>query len=109
MIFTAFWVSMILGILTLIFTDLTPVVSSLMRMVFFVTPIIWVDRDIGEWAAWIIQLNPFGYFISIVREPLMGKVFSLYNWSVAVAICFLTMLLALMLLGRMHKDIARWI
>lgn len=54
------------------FADMGPVVSVLMRLAFFLTPIFWSIDEIAEgrgaWAWW----NPFTYLVLAFRDPILG-------------------------------------
>ncbi len=84
-VFTAFWVALFLGIVTLRYRDIPPLVQSLMRLAFFATPIIWFNRNLGEFGTIIYNINPFRYFIEVVRSPLLGEVVPLHDWFITIA------------------------
>lgn len=55
------------------FRDLPPVVASLMRMMFFVTPIFWFPGMLGQGIReYILHLNPFHHMMEMVRAPLLS-------------------------------------
>ena len=99
-IFTAIWVSLFLSIICLKYRDLPLFIQSLMRMAFFATPIIWIDRNIGRIGELMILYNPFTYFIKIIRDPLLGYGFPSEAWIIAIIIsitCFFISLTALLI------------
>ena len=71
-LYTAFWVAILVAIIAVRFPDFVPILQSLLRLAFFATPVIWVERNLGDFAQNIVLLNPFGYYIRIVRDPLLG-------------------------------------
>jgi lipopolysaccharide transport system permease protein len=86
----AFFCTLFLGMLCARFRDIPPIVSSVMQIGFFVTPIIWKAELLGEDAEWLL-LNPFYVVLETVRGPLLVGGASLKVW---VAASLYTMLLA---------------
>jgi ABC-type polysaccharide/polyol phosphate export permease len=78
------------------FRDLPPIVASVMRMMFFVTPIFWsadmLKHGIREY---ILHLNPFYHMMEMVRAPLLTGVADLGIvrlagfWTLANLVLFL--------------------
>lgn len=56
------------------YRDVGEIVTSLVRVLFFFTPIFWVANDLttGQKAA-LAGWNPLAYFLEIVRAPLLGE------------------------------------
>jgi ABC-2 type transport system permease protein len=70
------WVALCFGILATRYRDISPLLFSLVQLLFYMTPIIWNDETLrqqgaGGWAK-IIELNPLLHYVDIVRAPLMG-------------------------------------
>lgn len=108
-IFTTIWVCLILSILCLRYTDLASLMQSLMRFFFFATPIFWVDRNLSGYGELIILFNPFSYFISIIRDPLMGYDFPYEAWFIAIIISIAMFFISLITLYFTKKKISYWL
>lgn len=80
-----FWITMLIGLLCARFRDIGPIVSSLIQIVFFVTPIIWMPTALGN-KAWLLTFNPAYVFLEIARGPLVGDTVPLSVWAMAAAI-----------------------
>lgn len=106
---TALSVAMIIGITALRYRDLEPILKSLIRLAFFATPIIWIERDLGPTGNLITMLNPFGYFLRIVRDPILGFPINPVDWVVAGSVLTLCTLGALLLLSRTKHRLAFWL
>ena len=70
------WVSLCFGILATRYRDISPLLFSLVQLLFFMTPIIWNESTLehqgaGRWAK-IVELNPLLHYLDIVRAPLLG-------------------------------------
>jgi ABC-type polysaccharide/polyol phosphate export permease len=74
-----------LGPLTLRFRDVKQIMASIVQIMFFVTPIIWLP-DQGRVPALAIQGNPLYHLIETVRAPLLGTPPTLLNWGVSLAV-----------------------
>jgi ABC-type polysaccharide/polyol phosphate export permease len=62
-----------LGPLVARFRDIGPLVSSVMRIMFFLTPVFWsVDQVEANERAWLAWLNPFTYQLLAFRDPILG-------------------------------------
>ncbi|MGF1872920.1 hypothetical protein, partial [Photobacterium indicum] len=66
-----FWISILLGIATLHIKDLTELTANCMRLVFFITPVLWTS-DMAGTKGEIVAYNPLFYFLDIVRSPLIA-------------------------------------
>lgn len=67
------WIGLVVAILCARFRDITPIITSVMQIAFFLTPVMWDHRNQRVDDIFII-LNPFASFIELVRAPLLGIV-----------------------------------
>ncbi len=88
------------------FPDLQFVVSNLMRLGIFLTPIIWVHTGDGGIRGAFYYWNPFTYFLEIVRVPILAGDVPWRSLAICLAIGLVLWALALMLLGKFRKQIA---
>jgi ABC-type polysaccharide/polyol phosphate export permease len=65
------------------FRDLSQITESLLQVVFFITPIFWFPRLLVK-GSWVIAANPVGYFIDLLRSPLLGSAPELVSWGVSL-------------------------
>lgn len=73
LLFNGVWVALLLGLLSARFRDIPQIVASIVQVMFFLTPVIWTPEMLPG-RALILDLNPFYYFIELVRAPLLGQV-----------------------------------
>lgn len=104
----ALWIGMLLGTLCTRFRDIPPVVATIMQMMFLLTPILWRPDQVSGRAA-IAKLNPFYYFIELVREPLLGRPGSLLVWTVTILITLVGLMVALPFYGRFRDRVVYWL
>lgn len=104
------WIALVLGILCARYRDLPQIVNSLLQVVFYLTPIMWMPKLLPARAGvYLLDANPFYHMVEIVRAPLLGEYASVTNWVVSLAIAVLGWAFALAFFGRYRNRIAYWL
>lgn len=104
------WVALFLGVLCARYRDMPQVVLSLLQVLFYMTPIIWMPSLLPERAGiYLLELNPVYHLLSIVREPLLGNLPSTLNWGVAISLALIGWIVTLIFYGRFKRRIAYWL
>lgn len=80
----AFFYGALLAFLGARFRDLAQIITSLVQVIFFLTPIMWLDTVLPAHYMHFLQLNPFYIFINLLRSPLQGIAPSLFNYNFAI-------------------------
>lgn len=106
---TAFFVSVALGILGARLRDLSHIISSFMTFLFMLTPVMWDPKLLTGKKVLIAYLNPFTYYLGIVREPLLNRVPDPFYYSGAVSIMLAMFLLASFLYHRYSHRLVYWV
>ena len=77
--------STIISMICVRYRDVPPVMASLLQLLFFVSPIIWIPSHIkgGELA---VALNPIAYLLAVTRDPIMSVPLSPSSWIGAVGV-----------------------
>jgi ABC-type polysaccharide/polyol phosphate export permease len=91
-----FWVQLFLATGSVFARDLIPLVQTAMRILFFLTPIIWVPQSLGA-RAYIAEFNPFTHILSVVRNPLLEEPVTTLSWIVVVSISLTCCMASLLL------------
>jgi homopolymeric O-antigen transport system permease protein len=102
-------VSLIVSIVTAKSGDVLFGLVSIMRLVFFATPIIWFAEGAEGLRKALIQINPFAQFIDIVRKPLLGLEVSLYTQTYVLIFFIASMTIALLLFNAFRPKIIMWV
>ncbi|MEK6423141.1 MAG: ABC transporter permease [Burkholderia gladioli] len=102
------WISMVAGLLSARFRDLPQIISALLQVAFYVTPIIFRPAALNRFQ-FIVEWNPLAYMIEVVRGPLIGQAPSALTWIVVASMAVVGWTLALLLTGRFVKRIPYWI
>jgi ABC-2 type transport system permease protein/lipopolysaccharide transport system permease protein len=102
------WAGLLLGALSARFRDIPPIVASLMQVAFFLTPIFWKREHLPDREAFV-DLNPFYYFVEVVRMPLLGHTPPARVWLVVLAMTVVGGLVSLLFFARYRRRIAYWV
>lgn len=82
---TSIWVAAILAPLCARHRDVHQVAQIVVRLLFFVTPILWMP-GISEMLERLASLNPVTHFIEIIREPLLYGRIPATSWAWVIAV-----------------------
>ena len=102
------WVGLLLGVISARFRDVPPIVASIVRILFFVTPIIWMP-ELMPGRAFVLDFNPFFHMVEVVRAPLLGKVPGLVSWLAVLGITLGGWIVAFEFFRRYRWRIAYWV
>jgi ABC-type polysaccharide/polyol phosphate export permease len=98
-------ISLSISILTLYFRDLRHLLDVTIRMLFWLTPIIYNFSQIPEWAHIWFRLNPMVSFILPYQEILyLHEIPSLANWGFMTVIAFCSLGLGYFLFWRLKPN-----
>ena len=102
-------VGIVLGIFATRFRDVPPIIASVVRIAFFVTPIIWMPELLPERALVPLAFNPFYHVLEVVRAPLLGEVPSATSWLAMIGFTLVSALVMLGMYVRFRWRIAYWL
>jgi ABC-2 type transport system permease protein len=110
------WVAFFLGMASARFRDLNPIVGSVVQLVFFLTPIVWIYEDFLDSAnpqiaerARLAEINPFLHFVEIIRRPMLGQTNVWHSWVVVLVITVVGWTLTLLAMRRYRARVAYWV
>jgi lipopolysaccharide transport system permease protein len=104
------WLSTALGVVCARYRDIPQIIASLMQVVFYLTPIMWLPNLLPERAGtYMLTFNPLFHLIEIVRAPLLGQLPSIQNWVASSGLAVFGWILTLALYGRYRRRIAYWL
>ena len=102
------WVGLVVAILSARFRDVPQIVTNVLQIVFFSTPIIWQPSALGS-NRLIMDINPVYHVIELIRGPLLGQAPVLSSWIVSGGIVLFGTLLSLILFRRVAHRIVYWL
>jgi ABC-type polysaccharide/polyol phosphate export permease len=102
------WITTLLGMLGARFRDIEQIVQAFMPIVFFLTPVIYKTGHAGVNQS-ILWLNPFTYFMSVVRDPLFGQAPPMFVYIVVALMVVCGWTFTIWFFNRRASRIAFWI
>lgn len=103
------WLSLLLGVLAARFRDVLHLIQTMMRVLFFMTPIIWMPEQLGKTGALIALYNPFAHFIEIIRSPVAGNGFPLTSWMIVIGITVVGWIIGTLVYAKARPVIVHWV
>jgi lipopolysaccharide transport system permease protein len=97
-----------LGIISARFRDVRQIVTSIVQIVFFVTPIFWKPEVLGKHSV-LLAFNPFYHLVEVVRAPLLGQLPSAEHYIALALITAANAFLAAALFIRFRSRISYWV
>ena len=76
--------SMITSVLTMIALDFQKLINSLLRLLFYVTPILWSIEKMPTLAQQILRMNPVLYYVNGFRDSLLFNI-PFYEYPKSIA------------------------
>ena len=106
---SAIWVSLLFGVIGARYRDLIYAFQTIMRVLFFLTPIIWIPSQLGSIGETISLLNPISHYINIIREPIMQRGIPTMSWIIVGSITVVGWLTSALVYGKSRNSIVHWI
>jgi ABC-type polysaccharide/polyol phosphate export permease len=104
----ALWQSLLLGLFCARYRDIPQVVSSLVQVAFFLTPVMWRIDALGD-SRWIALVNPIFHELEMIRAPLLGRAPAPISWIVVLSMTVAGGLLMLAVFSRVRGRVAYWV
>ncbi len=108
-LFNAFWIKMSLGVISTRFRDVGQFVTSIMRIMIFLTPVFWTPEQMGERLMSVLWWNPIMHFIDILRYPIIAHGFPEESWVYVGWFTLGNLLFGFLLFGLFRRRIAFWL
>lgn len=88
------------------FPDAQFIVSNLMRVGMFITPVFWAPGNGGGIQEAFYRYNPFTYFLEIVRDPILTGEPNLRAFGYCLIVTAVMWVIALLFLGKFRRQVA---
>jgi len=104
------WMALLLAIVCARYRDLPQIIASLLQILFYLTPVMWMPTLLPQRAGfYLLDLNPAFHLLEIVRAPLLGSPPSAMNWSVSIGLALVGWCLTIAVYGTYKRRIAYWL
>ncbi len=105
----AIWLFFLIGVIGARYRDIVHLIQTMMRVLFFITPIIWVPAQLGRTGELIALFNPFAHYINLVREPVASGTVPVLSWLVVLSITLVGWLVASLIYSHNRRNIVHWV
>lgn len=105
----AIWLFFLIGIIGARYRDIVHLVQTMMRVLFFITPIIWVPAQLGRTGELIALINPFAHYINLIRDPVATGTVPVLSWIIVLGITAAGWLLAMLVYSYNRRNIVHWV
>ncbi|APY14913.1 ABC transporter permease [Brucella sp. 09RB8910] len=104
------WIMLILAVMCTRYRDMTQVVSNILQVMFYATPIMWMVKVLPSHVSrWFIELNPFFHLIELVRSPLFSVAPAELNWLVSILMAIFGWSIAIGFFGKYRWRVPYWL
>jgi len=97
-----------ISIISVRYRDVSSIISFLMQLLFFITPIIWHPDLINKSTA-ILEYNLIFYWIDVIRQPLLGLEVHENSLLIIFVSSIICILVSAFVIGRYKKNIIYWL
>ncbi len=104
----AIWIGSVISILCTRFRDLQQLLTTIVQMTFFLTPIFWTPGQVGRVKTVFVDFNPVFHFLDILRSPMLGKAPDMLSWYVVFGITIAGWTFAILCFNRYRHRIILW-
>jgi ABC-2 type transport system permease protein len=102
------WFGILFGLLCARFRDIPLVITSLIQVVFFLTPVMWRPEMLGQ-HLWVADWNPIFHFIEAIRAPILSHDPALKSWVIVIGITIVGYAVSFVMFSRFRSRIAYWV
>lgn len=103
------WVALLVGMLCARFRDMQQVITSLLQISMFITPIFFTAEQLGPGFARFVDFNALFHYVDIVRSPLLGRAPALWSWMVVLFGTVFGWAITLWLFSRFRRRLSYWL
>ncbi len=91
------------------FRDFPQIVSNVVQVAFFLTPIFWQKKQILADYHFVVDYNPFAALLSVISSPILGKVPTAFEYGMCFAMALAIGLVAIPFFARYRARIVYWL
>ncbi|WP_395348979.1 ABC transporter permease [Variovorax sp. UC122_21] len=108
LIINAHAVGLVLGLVCTRFRDVTQIVTSMMQMLMFLTPVFWLPENLPGRARYVLW-NPLAQMLDLLRTPLMGGIPDLHHWLAIAGWTVVSVVCASLLFIKYRRRVVYWL
>jgi ABC-type polysaccharide/polyol phosphate export permease len=105
----AFWIGFFLSIMCARFRDVPQIVTSVMQVVFFITPVMYLPDQLARRGFAVVKWNPFANLLEVVRDPLLGSPPSAWALGSCAVMAIVGLAVVIPFAGRYAPRVVYWL
>lgn len=109
LIFSLIWVVILIGMISARYRDIPMLITNILSISMFITPILYKPEALGENAQWIAHYNILFHYVEIVRKPMLGDYPLLLSWQLTSATALLGAFLVFCFFAKKRTSIIFWL
>jgi ABC-type polysaccharide/polyol phosphate export permease len=102
------WIALICGIISARFRDVPQIVTAVMQVLMFLTPIFWRPEAIHNHRA-VLTANPFYYMLEATRRPMLGEGVTAHAYSALIIMLVLGWAAAFVVFARTRRRVVHYL
>lgn len=102
------WVALATGIISARFRDVPQIITALMQVSLFLTPVFWRPESIRT-HRFILDGNPFYHMLEVTRRPLLGEPVSLHSYQILLVMALVGWVLTFLLFSRTRRRVVHYL
>lgn len=104
------WCSLLLGTLCARFRDVSQIIESVLQIIFYVSPIIWMPSMLPAKAdIMVLDANPIFHLLELTRLPWLGQSPSVNNWIVCVLLAIFGWSFTICVFNKYRDRVSYWV
>ena len=103
------WIGLLLASFCLRFRDMQQLISSLVQIAMFVTPVFWPPDSLhGVHRLVFVEFNPLYHVVDVVRAPLIGKIPAIQSYEVSLLVAVIGWFITYLAFRRFRRRLPYW-
>jgi ABC-type polysaccharide/polyol phosphate export permease len=103
------WLSLMLGLVCSRYRDVSQLISSILQISLFITPIFWTPSQLGSSMSAFVDYNILFHFVDLIRAPLLGQTPAAWSYIYIGFASGIGWLVTLATFARFRRRVAYWL
>jgi ABC-type polysaccharide/polyol phosphate export permease len=103
------WFALAFAAICARFRDLKQILASLIQLLFFLSPVLWIPSEMRGLGGRLLTLNPIVHMLDVLRGPLIGEHLHLRSELVLVVMGLTGWLFTLVFLAKVRRRIVHYV
>lgn len=67
------WIAFVAAILSARYRDVQQVISTVLQLIFFISPVLWIPQDMNGVRSLLLTADPVFHMLAVIRDPLLAR------------------------------------